>query len=338
MGAMKILVLGGTSWLGGEIARAGLERGHAVTCLARGESGEVPPGSTFVRSDRGDDTAYERVVAQDWDGVVDVSWQPAFVRAAVAALAARTATWAYVSSCSVYASHDAVGADESAPLLPALEGDEATHETYGEAKVACERIVLDGVGAAKAVIARAGLIGGPGDHSGRTGYWPLRFARPSTADGTVLVPAEQEVSTQVVDVRDLALWLVRCVEDPVRGVFNVAGPATPLSEHLATARAVAGHTGPLAPRDNEWLIAHEVEAWAGPRSLPLWLHSADSRGFAARRTDAAVAAGLVCRPLKQTLADVLAWEIARGADRSRQAGLSPADEAQLIGGPAERAC
>ena len=330
---MKILVLGGTSWLGSEITRTGLERGHAVTCLARGDSGQAPPGATFVRADRGEVTAYDLVREQDWDGVVDVSWQPGFVRGAVGALAARTQRWVYVSSCSVYAAHDTIGADESAPVLSAMMGEAATMETYGEAKVACERAVLQGVGEERTVIARSGLIGGPGDHTGRTGYWPLRFARPSTHDGAVLVPFEQNVSTQIVDVRDLALWLVRCVEDSASGTYNVAGPATPLSEHLAVARSVAGHTGPLVAVTNEWLVAHEVEEWAGPRSLPLWLHSPGWEGFAARSSDAAVSAGLVCRPLEQTLTDVLRWELARGddgQDRPRRAGLEPAQERQLF--------
>lgn len=325
-----ILVLGGTSWLGGEVARAALAAGHSVTCLARGLSGHAPPGVTFVCADRGEDTAYEQARDQDWDGVVDVSWQPGFVRGALTALAGRTRTWVYVSSCSVYAEHDTIGADESVALLPALDGDTAEPEQYGEAKVACERAVLEGVGPGGAVIARSGLIGGPGDHTGRSGYWPLRFAHPATDDGSVLVPADQDIGTQLVDVRDLAVWLVRCVEEPVSGVFNVAGPTTPLSGHLAVARAVAGHTGPLVAVANEWLVAHHVQEWAGPRSLPLWLHSPGSAGFGARSAAAGVAAGLDCRPLAQTLADVLAWEVAQGGGRPRGAGLSQQEERQLI--------
>jgi 2'-hydroxyisoflavone reductase len=327
---MKILVLGGTSWLGGEVAGAALERGHAVTCLARGESGAVPGGATFVRSDREEGTAYDQVREQDWDGVVDVSWQPGFVRGAVRALGARTGTWVYVSSCSVYLAHDTIGADESAAILPALAEDSATMERYGEAKVACERAVLDALGRDKSVIARSGLIAGPGDHTDRTGYWPSRFARPSTADHGVLVPAEQAASTQVVDVRDLALWLVRCIEDSTSGIFNVSGPMTPLAQHLAVAREVAGHTGPLVPMTNEWLVAHDVQEWAGPRSLPLWLHTAGWQGFSARSTEAAVAAGLVCRPLRQTLSDVLDWERSRDHVQPRRAGLEPEDERALI--------
>lgn len=327
---MKILVLGGTSWLGGEVARAGLDRGHAVTCLARGESGQVPVGATLVSADRHENTAYDRVCDQDWDGVVDVSWQPGFVRRAVSALAARTGTWVYVSSCSVYAAHDAIGADESAAVRPAFAGDDATMEAYGAAKVACERIVLDAVGRDKTVIARSGLIGGPGDHTDRTGYWPWRFANPAADDGSVLIPAEQDVSTQVIDVRDLAAWIVRCIEDAASGIFNVSGPATPLAHHLSAARAVARHSGPLVAVTNEWLVTHDVREWSGPRSLPLWLCTAGWEGFAARCTDAAVEAGLVCRPLEQTLSDVLAWEGSRDHGGPRRAGLEPAQERQLI--------
>ena len=327
---MKILVLGGTSWLGGAVARTGVGRGHAVTCLARGVSGKVPEGATLVSADREEITAYDRVRDEDWDGVVEVSWQPRFVRGAVKALAGRSARWVYVSSGSVYAAHATIGADESAAVLPALLEDQATRETYGEAKVACERAVLDAIGGDKTVIARSGLIGGPGDHTDRTGYWPWRFANPATDDGSVLVPAQQDAWTQVLDVRDLASWLIGCIEHPVSGIFNVSGPATPLAGHLATARSVAGHTGPLVAMTNEWLVAHAVHEWAGPRSLPLWLHSPGSKGFAARSTTAAVAAGLACRPLRQTLADVLAWELSRDHVGSRLAGLEPAEERLLI--------
>jgi len=326
---MRILVLGGTAWRGGEVARAALARGHEVTCLARGRSGQAPRGARLVAADRGEPTAYEQVAGLDWDGVVDVSWQPGFVRSAVAALGPRARTWVYVSSGSVYAAHGTIGADESSPLLPALEGDVAGLEQYGEAKVACERHVLDGVGD-RAVIARAGLIGGPGDSSDRTGYWPLRFAHPATEDGTVLVPDAGAQSTQVVDVRDLARWLVGCVERQVRGVFNASGPATPLGDHLTAARSVAGHTGPVVAVPTSWLVEREVEEWSGPRSLPLWLSTPGWEGFAARSTRAAVGAGLVCRPLEETLRDVLAWELQVGPGRPRKAGLSPDDERDLV--------
>ena len=327
---MRILVLGGTAWLGSEVAREAQGRGHEVTALARGESGPAPAGVTLVRADRARPDAYDSVRGQRWDGVIDVSRQPGHVRSALVALADQAGHWVFVSSCSVYAAHDTPGADESAALLPALDAEEATLETYGEGKVACEQAVLAAMGPEHSLVARSGLIGGPGDRSGRTGYWPLRFARPATEDGTVLVPDSPAQATQLVDVRDLAAWLVDAVEHQTSGVFNAASAVLPLAEHLATARAVAGHQGPLQLVSPQWLTDHEVQEWAGERSLPLWLNTPGWEGFGARDTSAARAAGLRIRPLADTLADILAWELQEGPDRPRRAGLSASDERALV--------
>ena len=327
---MRILVLGGTAWLGGAVAQAALDGGHAVTALARGESGPVPPGVELVRADRSRPDAYAAVAERDWDAVVDVSRQPGHVRSALTALGERAGHWSFVSSCSVYAAHDTPGADESAAVLPALAGDEATPETYGEGKVACEEAVLTAIGPDRALVARAGLIAGPGDPTDRTGYWPLRFAHPSTDDGAVLVPDSPGVGTQVVDVRDLAAWLLTSAERGTAGVMNAAGPVVPLEEHLATARRVAGHDGPVVAASPDWLAAQGVQEWAGERSLPLWINTPGWEGFGARDTSRALASGLSTRPLEETLADTLAWEMRSGPGRPRRAGLSAAEERALL--------
>ena len=331
MARMRLLILGGTAWLGGHIATAALAQGHEVTCLARGDAGPVPDGARFVQADRELHSAYDGVVGDRWDVVVDVSRQPGQVRRAVAALADRSASFVFVSSASVYADHATPGADEQAALLPALAGDVMeSMETYGEAKVACEGHVLDALGTERALILRVGLIGGPGDISDRTGYWPRRFARPATDDGTVLVPDAPELSTQVIDVRDLAAWIVESARAGLRGIFNATGETVALPLHLEAARAAAGHSGPLIAASPKWLLARRVEPWMGERSLPLWLPLPEYAGFGARDSSAAGVAGLVTRTLEETLADTLAWEVTQGLTRSRRAGLSDDDERALL--------
>jgi nucleoside-diphosphate-sugar epimerase len=279
-------------------------------------------------ADRTDPAAYEQVADQDWDAVVDVARQPSHVRSALTALGDRAAWWAFVSSASVYAAHDQPGDDETAELLPPSEVDEEGFEHYGERKVACEQAVLSAL-PDRALVARSGLIAGPGDHTDRTGYWPLRCAHPSVPDGAVLAP-DSAVTTQVIDVRDLADWLVRCAEERLTGVANASGPTVPFPEHLATARRVAGHRDELVLVPPEWLESQGVSAWSGERSLPLWLPLPEYAGFMARDGAAARRLGLVCRPLEETLADTLAWELRSGPGRPRKAGLSPSDEAELI--------
>jgi 2'-hydroxyisoflavone reductase len=328
---MRLLVLGGTAWLGGYIATAALERGHQVTCLARGASGSVPDGTAFVRADRNQPNAYDAVIRDEWDGVVDVSRQPGQVRGAAAALADRSKSFLFISSGNVYADHGTPGQDEGATLLPGLEGDVMeSMETYGQAKVACEQHVLDAFGPDRSLITRVGLIGGPGDIFDRTGYWPLRFARPAAEDGTVLIPDAPELATQVIDVRDLATWIVESSSRGLSGTFNATGETVPLRQHLEAARKVAGHSGPIVAASQEWLLAQGVEPWMGERSLPLWLPDREYAGFNSRDSSAARAAGLVTRSLEETLADTLAWEIARHPTQPRRAGLSDEDERSLL--------
>jgi 2'-hydroxyisoflavone reductase len=328
---MKILVLGGTAWLGGRIAATALERGHDVTCLARGAAGAVPEGAHFVRADRSEPGAYDEVSGSDWDAVVDVSWQPGFVRSALAALGERTQHWTYVSSCSVYADQATPGQDESGPLLPALDGDVASREEYGEAKVACERLCLDAVGD-RVLVVRSGLIAGPGDLSDRAGYWPARFARAVSGSDTdpVLVPDSPDNPVQAIDVRDMATWIVACAQAGTVGVYNASGPVLRFGEVIDRARSVAGHTGPIELVDSDWLAGQGVEEYMGPESIALWLHDPDWAGFSSRDTAAVRGAGLVTRPLEQTLADSLPWEHQLGLDRVRKAGLSAARERELL--------
>jgi 2'-hydroxyisoflavone reductase len=324
---MDVLILGGTGWLGGVIASQALAAGHGVTCLARGESGRVPAGADHVRADRSTPAAYAPVAQRDWDCVIEVSWQPGWVRDGVMTIGSRAAHWIYVSSGNVYARHDLVGADESAELLPATGSDRVTQAEYGPAKVACERLTRKVVGD-RLVIARAGLIGGPGDTSGRSGYWVARAARDPS--GPMLIPDTPNAPTQVVDVRDLATWFLATAEHSTVGTFNAVGPTIAFAEWIELARKTAGHLGPVVAVPAQWFIDQGIGQYMGPESLPMWIVDASHAGWSVRSGEAAALAGLQHRPREDLQRDLLQWETTQGLRRARTCGLSPDREASLL--------
>ncbi|MCK2037260.1 NAD-dependent epimerase/dehydratase family protein [Microbacterium sp. SSW1-49] len=316
-----VLILGGTGWLSGRIARLWADDGAAVTCLARGERPE-PPGVTLVRGDRDRSDAYDRL-ARDWDHVVDVSSRADHVAAVVAALGARARRWTYISSVSVYADDATPGADESAPVHEAAApGDEYD---YAAEKVAAEQQVR-ALGD-RALIVRPGLIVGDGDPSDRFGYWAAAFARAGS--DRVLLPPLEGRATQVIDVDDLAAYVVTASSAGVSGAVNAIGDRHPLRDVLLCIRNAAGHCGETVVGEAGWLADHGVAYWAGERSLPLWL-PADMTGFMTRSNAAFHRTGGVLRPIDDTIARVVADEIARGVDRERRAGLTREDERALL--------
>ena len=317
-----VLLLGGTGWLSARIAEGWLARGARVTCLARGGR-PAPDGAELVVADRGESGAYDVLAGRTWDEVVDVSSDPVAVSAAVEALGERARHWTYVSSISVYTDVTEPDADESAALAEPLEPGE--EYDYPRAKAAAE-LAVRGRRGPTAVI-RPGLIVGPGDPSDRFGYWPARFAL--AGDGPVLVPVLDGASSQVIDVDDLAPFLVDVGSRGWEGTADAVGPSIPLAGVLDTARRLAGHSGRLVTADDGWLCAHGVAYWMGPRSLPLWLPP--GYGASRRRRGAMYrAAGGRIRPIEETVARTLTDERARGLSRSRAAGLERAEELALL--------
>ncbi|SMG45115.1 NAD-dependent epimerase/dehydratase family protein [Agreia pratensis] len=314
----RVLVLGGTGWLGREIAQRAVAEGADVTCLARGESGSVPDGSRLVPVDRLSPYAYDGVTGQ-WDDVIELSSDPRFVGPALEALASSAAHWTLVSSVSVYSRNDEPDADESAAVVEPRDTS-----NYADAKVAAELISLKHLGD-RLLVARPGLIVGPGDPSDRFGYWPARFSRT----GPALIPTTADRFVQAIDVSDLASWIERAGRDRLSGVVNAVGEVVSFSEFLRAAAAAARYDGELVEVDDDVLLAHDVGYWAGPRSLPLWLPLTDV-AFAQRSGAAYLASGGIRRSLSETLSRVHADELARGIDRERRSGLSAVDEQEIL--------
>jgi nucleoside-diphosphate-sugar epimerase len=336
----SILVLGGTSWLGGTVARLARDAGHDVTCLARGASGSAPDGVTWVTADRDDPaTAYDKVTGRSWDAVIDVARQPAHVRGAVDALAGSAGHWVFVSTCSVYADDSTPGQDESGPLHEPWVGADplelAPDEQYGPAKVACEQAVL--AARPDALVARSGLIVGYGDPSDRFGYWPARYAdaaadaRGSNETGrSEILLAPRGHDLQLIDVEDMAAWLVSCAVERIGGVANAMSPPVTLGELYHTCADVLGAEPAVVEPTDSWLQEREVAPWMGPDSLPLWLPQPEYAGFMTRDVTAAVRLGLTSRPLAESVRASLEWERERGLHRDRRAGLTLAREAELV--------
>lgn len=314
----RVLVLGGTGWLGREVARSAAAAGAEVVCLARGESGSVPEGARHTGADRRLPGAYDQLTGE-WDEVIELAYDPELVAPALDGLAERASHWTLVSTVSVYARNDEPCADESAALV---EPRDLTQ--YPEAKVAAEQVSAARIGD-RLLIARPGLIVGPGDPSDRFGYWPARLER----GGRVLVPTTIDRCVQVVDVADLAGWLNRSGRDRLTGVVNAVGAVHSMDEFLRDACAVTHFEGELVSVDDQTLLAHDVRYWAGPRSLPLWLPASDG-AFAQRDGSSFLATGGIVRPLHETLTRTLDDEITRGIDRTRRSGLTAEEESAVL--------
>ena len=280
---MNILILGGTAWLSSAIACIATGRGHNVICAARGT--DTPPkGCFFVPLDRNQPDTYAALPNITWDAVVDVTTSYRF--AADATTNIRTNQWVYVSSASVYADISDPHRDETTPLVSPEGAD--IPGNFPAAKVACEQQFPPET----TCIIRPGLIGGAGDPTGRSGYYPWRFAHPTGPE--VLVP-NLHMPVSMINVADLAAWIVHCMEHQVVGVFNASGPAHTLKDVC--------RLSPIPVREvpTEVLLAAGINQWLGPTSLPLWLADPNLQYAMVFDSTAARNHGLTTRPLPATL-------------------------------------
>lgn len=323
---MRILVLGGTRFLGRHFVSIARECGHEVTLFNRGRTNPgLHPGVERITGDR--DGGLAALEGRRWDAVVDpAGYFPRIVGASARALRGSASRYLFVSSISVYAEPIAPGSDESAPVAriadPTVE--EITGETYGALKALCEERVAEPWGD-RATIVRPGLIVGPDDTTDRFPYWPRRMAR----GGEVLAPGSPDAPTQMIDVRDLAGWMVRLLEGDTGGTFNATGPAAPLTMGACLSRvnAAVGGRGTLTWVSEEFLRAQDVQPWL---QMPLWLHAAD-QAMDTVSVARAIAAGLTYRPLEETARDTLAWERSLTEDaRPASPALTAEREAQVL--------
>ena len=317
---MRLLVLGGTKFLGRAAVEVALARGHEVTLFNRGETNpELFPEVEKLRGDRTADLS--ALEGREWDAVLDPSgYIPSIVRASAEALADSTAHYLFVSSVSVYASL-AAPVDEESPVakLGELPDDELTEDysNYGPLKALCEQVVADVFGERQASV-RPGLIVGANDPTGRFTYWPHRVAR----GGRVLAPAPPEAQVQFIDAKDLGTWLVDLSERRTGGVYNATHPGRSWRETLETCRDVSGRDASLEWVSAELLDEHEVGEWM---ELPLWISDPDAAAMHETDVSRAVAAGLTFRPLEETVRDAL-----EHAATVEGVGLTPEREAELL--------
>ena len=318
---MRILILGGTQFLGRHAVDVALARGHHVTLFNRGQTRpDLFPDVEKLRGDRdGDLTA---LTGRDFDAVIDTSGRvPRLVAETLDALG-DVGHYTFVSTISVYADLS-TPPTESSPLAELKAPTEVWEEAYGELKVLCENVVRERL--PDAFIPRPGLIVGPWDPTGRFTYWPTRLA----AGGRVLAPLPADADTQVIDARDLAEWIVRAAEERLAGTYNAVGPIATREHVLETCRSVAGTDAELVWVDPGYLHEQGVAEWM---ELPLWLYDEQYRGMLSVDPAPAFAAGLQARPLAETVRDTHAWALSDEAPGEFPAGLDREKERAVLDG------
>ena len=335
---MKILILGGTIFLGPHLIEAALARGHQITIFNRRQCDpNWYPEVEKLRGDRSRDVgALQR---RRWDAVIDTcGYVPSVVRKSAELLADAVEHYTFISSVSVYANFDLAGTDENTPISTLTSeqvieaekidtGERATAVTYGKMygalKALCER-AAEAAMPGRVLSVRAGLLVGANDYSDRFTYWVHRVAQ----GGEVLAPGQPGRRVRVIDARDLAEWIMRMIEMRKTGIYNATGAEDGLTMErlLAECQTVSGSGATFIWASEKFLLDQKVGAWT---EMPLWMPEAYN-GIFLVNNDKAITAGLTFRPLSDTIKDTLTWDATRSSNIEWRAGLKPVRERELL--------
>lgn len=327
---MKILIIGGTRFLGRHLVDSALARGHEVTLFNRGKSNpDLFLNIETILGDREHDLA--KLAGREWDAVIDTSgYVPRIVRLSAQSLreAGGVKRYVFISSISVYSNFSKVGIDENDPVgrIEDESFEEITGESYGPLKALCEKAVQDVFGENRSLIIRPGLIVGPNDPTDRFTYWPVRIAR----GGDVLAPEKPDVPVQIIDVRDLSDFIIKVMEESASGIYNATGPdyELTLGAMLEACKQVSNSDARFHWASVQFLAENKVEAWS---DMPVWVpDTEEDAGFSRVDLSKAINAGLMFRPLEETVRDTLEWAKTRPPDHEWRAGLSAEREEQVL--------
>jgi 2'-hydroxyisoflavone reductase len=321
---MKLLILGGTLFLGRHLTEAAQARGHEVTLFNRGRTNAALfPDIETIHGDR--EQGLEPLRGRQWDAVIDTcGYVPRIVGDAARFLSDAVEHYTFVSSASVYCHLEQKSIAENASLQePPAPDNEDTAVYYGGLKVACERAVEE-VFCNRSLLLRCGLLVGPHDPTGRFTYWVRRVAQ----GGAVLAPGAPDRVVQFIDTRDCADWTIRMIEARHAGTFNVTGPARVLSmsDFLAACRETTASDAHFTWVADDFLLGHGVAPFS---EMPLWLPPSH-QGIMALDIERALNCGLSFRPLADTISNTLQWDRQSASGKTRPAGLSPDREQQLL--------
>lgn len=322
---LDLLVLGGTGFIGPHLVRHAVARGHRVTIFTRGRrDADIPSSVTRLVGDR--NGKLEALEGKKWDAVIDDSaTNPEYVRMSTSLLKDAVGAYLFTSSTGVYYPYLKRGIDETQPVDTELADPKDLSAKFGTDKAKCEKLVLDTLGT-RGIVVRPTYIVGPGDTTDRFPYWPQRLMR----GGEVLAPGKADDPMQIVDVRDLAEFMITLIEKKQHGIFNAAGPSKLLTArnfYTSAAKALNAKVSFTYVDDYDFLVAHKIE-----EAIPWALLKGNDFGMMSVKNGKAIAAGLSFRPLETTLRDTLAWwpstpEARRASPRFT---ITPEQEAQAL--------